>query len=38
MTRVEFLLTCRQWGVSSVDWDEEDLAAEFSGTLPVVPA
>jgi len=38
MARVEFLLTCRQWGVSSVDWDDEDLAAEFSGTRPVVPA
>ncbi|MDZ4404960.1 UPF0175 family protein [Prosthecobacter sp.] len=36
LSRVEFLLTCRQWGAASVNWDEDDLAAEFGGTLPVV--
>jgi predicted HTH domain antitoxin len=30
MGRVEFLLSCRQWGVSSVDWDADELKAEFS--------
>lgn len=28
--RVEFLLTCMQMGVSSVEWDEEEIQSEFS--------
>lgn len=32
--RVEFLLSCRQWGVDSVKWDEAELEAEFAATLP----
>jgi predicted HTH domain antitoxin len=38
VSRAEFLLTCHQWGVSSVNWDEEDLAAEFSDDLPLKSA
>lgn len=34
MTRAEFLLSCRQWGVDSVDWDDEELTAEFATVLP----
>lgn len=26
---VEFLLTCRQFGAASVQWDESELKAEF---------
>jgi predicted HTH domain antitoxin len=33
--RAEFLLTCRQWGVDSVSWDDDDLGAEFNGSLPL---
>jgi predicted HTH domain antitoxin len=33
MQRGEFLLTCRQWGVSSVNWDDADLNAEFATEL-----
>ena len=36
LTRAEFLLSCRQWGVASVHWDDEDLSAEFSGELPII--
>jgi predicted HTH domain antitoxin len=27
--RVEFLLTCRQMGVPSVEWDDNEIKAEF---------
>jgi predicted HTH domain antitoxin len=33
--RAEFLLACRQWGVDSVSWDDDDLEAEFNGSLPL---
>jgi len=33
MPRTEFLLTCRQWGVNSVSWDEAELRAEFATPL-----
>lgn len=32
--RKEFLLSCRQWGVDSVKWDEAELDAEFATPLP----
>ena len=32
--RQEFLLGCRQWGVDSVSWDEEEIEAEFTTRLP----
>jgi predicted HTH domain antitoxin len=35
VTRAEFLLSCRQWGVNSVNWDDDDLAAEFEGSVPL---
>ncbi len=35
LTRAEFLLSCRQWGVASVDWDEDELRAEFAAELPL---
>ena len=34
MERVAFLLSCRQWGVDSVQWDDAELAAEFATPLP----
>ena len=34
ISRVEFLLNCRRWGVDSVSWDDSDLAAEFANDLP----
>lgn len=34
VTRLEFLLSCRQWGVDSVAWDDEELRAEFDTELP----
>ena len=34
MARAEFLLSCRQWGVDSVKWDDEELSAEFAAELP----
>ncbi len=37
VTRAEFLLGCPQWGVPSVDWDEEELEKEFSEPLPGRP-
>ena len=30
LSRVEFLLTCRKYGSASVQWDQEDLDAEFA--------
>lgn len=33
MSRAEFLLSCRQWGVASVQWDDAELDAEFSSEL-----
>jgi len=27
--RVEFLLTCMQMGVPSVEWDDDEIASEF---------
>lgn len=35
VTRAEFLLSCRQWGVDSVRWDEAEIEAEFATPLPV---
>lgn len=32
--RQEFLLSCRQWGVDTVNWDEEEIAREFETPLP----
>jgi predicted HTH domain antitoxin len=32
--RQDFLLGCRQWGVDSVNWDSEEIEAEFSTPLP----
>jgi predicted HTH domain antitoxin len=29
-TRARFLLDCPRFGADSVDWDEEELAAEFA--------
>ena len=29
INRVDFLLSCREYGVSSVSWDEEDIRQEF---------
>lgn len=29
VSRVEFLLTCRQFGAASVQWDQSELQAEF---------
>jgi predicted HTH domain antitoxin len=34
VSRAEFLLACREWGVDSVKWDEREVAAEFSQPLP----
>lgn len=34
VSRVEFLLSCRQWGVDTVQWDAEELEAEFSTPMP----
>lgn len=35
--KIEFLLSCSQWGVNSVKWDDADIEAEFSTPLPVSP-
>lgn len=32
--RQEFLLGCRQWGVDSVNWDADEIVAEFTTPLP----
>ena len=29
ISRVEFLLTCKQMGVASVEWDDKEIEAEF---------
>lgn len=29
ISMVEFLLTCRQMGVASVEWDDKEIEAEF---------
>jgi predicted HTH domain antitoxin len=29
ISRVEFLLSCRQYGVASVNWDQEEMEAEL---------
>lgn len=34
MSRTEFLLSCRQWNVASVQWDDAELDAEFTSKLP----
>lgn len=33
ISRIEFLLTCKQWGVASVELNEAELAAEFATPL-----
>ena len=35
ISRTEFLLSCRQWGVASVQWDDDELNAEFASELPL---
>lgn len=30
ITRVAFLLLCRRYGAASVEWDREELEAEFT--------
>lgn len=32
MSRVEFLLNCRQYGTASVEWDKADIEEEFKDT------
>jgi predicted HTH domain antitoxin len=32
--RAEFLLSCKDWGVESVTWDDSEIEAEFSTPLP----
>ena len=29
VSRVDFLLSCRQYGVASVNWDDEEMRREF---------
>ena len=29
VSRVDFLLSCRQYGVASVSWDDEEMRREF---------
>jgi hypothetical protein len=36
VSRPVFLLSCRQWGVDTVDWDVDEIAAEFS--TPIIKA
>jgi predicted HTH domain antitoxin len=31
VSRVKFLLECHRYGASSVEWDKEEIDAEFSG-------
>jgi predicted HTH domain antitoxin len=31
VSRVDFLLSCRQYGIASVSWDEEEISREFGG-------
>jgi predicted HTH domain antitoxin len=33
LSRVAFLLSCRQWGVASLDLDEAELEGEFTRPL-----
>ena len=30
ISRVAFLLSCQRYGAATVEWDQEELAAEFS--------
>ena len=32
--RSDFMLSCREWGVDSVKWDEAELEKEFSTAMP----
>ncbi len=34
LSRIYFLLNCHRFGVSSVAWDQEEIAAEFEQDLP----
>lgn len=34
MGKSDFLLSCREWGVDSVKWDEAELKLEFSTPIP----
>lgn len=34
VSRVKFLLECHRYGASSVDWDKEEIDAEFEGMDP----
>ena len=33
ITRVTFLLNCHRYGASAVEWDQEEIEAEFKGSL-----
>lgn len=37
VTRIDFLLGCRAWGVDTVKWDAAELEAEFSTPVPPRP-
>lgn len=34
VSRKDFLLSCHQWGVNSVNWDDAELEAEFQTPMP----
>jgi predicted HTH domain antitoxin len=34
VSRVTFLLECHRYGASSVEWDKEEIKAEFAGMNP----
>ena len=34
VSRVTFLLECHRYGASSVEWDNEEVEAEFAGVDP----
>jgi predicted HTH domain antitoxin len=34
MGRQDFLLSCHQWGVNSVNWDADEMDSEFNTPLP----
>lgn len=34
VTRIAFLLTCRQYDAASVEWDQSEIKAEFSEIIP----
>jgi predicted HTH domain antitoxin len=32
--RVDFLVRCRQYGTATVDWDQDEIEAEFNDATP----